>query len=67
MTNTPIRDKRNMIIGWCKDTGDKIIATHRSKGYVGYYGKSTDITFDKTGMVYCYGNGAQCLIREADK
>ncbi len=64
---TIVRNKYNMPIGRCQDYSDRIIATNYKKGYVGYYNKGTDITFDAKGMIYCYGDATQTLIREADK
>lgn len=62
-----VKDNRNMIIGWCRDTGDTIQATHRTKGFVGRYVKSSNITYDKYGKLFCYGDGTQSLIRDADR
>ena len=56
-----------MTIGWVRDSGSQLMATHISKGYVGYYNKGTDMTFDSSGRIFCYGDGTCCLIREADK
>lgn len=58
-----VRDKNNMIIGWCRDQGSTIQAISIRRGYCGYYNKSSNITFDKNGAVYCYGDGTCCLIR----
>ena len=58
-----VRDKNNMIIGWCRDMGSIIQAIGIRKGYCGYYNKSSNITFDKEGRVYCYGNATDCLVR----
>lgn len=62
-----IRNEKNMIIGWCKEYPDRIIATHYRKGYVGSYNKGTDTTFDKNGRIYCYGDGSSDLVRQADR
>ena len=64
---TDIRDNLNFIIGWLNDIGSQIQAFHRTRGYVGYYNKSTNLTFTKEGKIFCYGDGAQCLIRFADR
>ena len=56
-----------MIIGWIDDSSDQQRATHLTKGYVGYYSKYSDITFDKDGRIYCHGFGLTDLIREADR
>ena len=62
-----VRNSRNMTIGWCREFADRIIATHFKKGVVGHYLKGNDTTIDKSGRIYCYGDGTQTLIREADK
>ena len=59
-----VRDNSRFIIGWCKKVGDRVVATHYSTGYAGYYSKASDITFDKNGSLYCYGDGTQSLIRD---
>ena len=56
-----------MIIGWCTDYPDVIQAIHIKKGYVGRYVKSSNITFDKQGKIYCFGDGTQSLIRDQNK
>lgn len=56
-----------MVIGWVRDFGDRLTATHIRKGYVGSYTKNSNITVDKTGKIYCFGDGCQDLIRQADK
>ena len=56
-----------MIIGWKDDSSDQQRAFHLTKGYVGYYAKSPDITFDKDDRIYCYGFGVADLIREAER
>lgn len=62
-----VRNKHNMSIGWVRDYGDRLTGTHIRKGYVGSYVKSSDITIDKDGRIYCYGNGLQDLIRSSDR
>lgn len=62
-----VRNAFNMIIGWVRDFGDRLTATHIRKGYVGSYTKNSNITVDKTGKIYCFGDGCQDLIRQADK
>ena len=49
---TDIRDNLNFIIGWLNDNGSQIQAFHRTRGYVGYYNKSTNLTFTKEGKIY---------------
>lgn len=67
MDRREIRNNNNMIIGWIDDSSDQQRAFHLTKGYVGYYAKSPDITFDKDGRIYCYGFGLADLIREAER
>jgi len=62
-----VRNNFNMIIGWVRDIGNRKIATHIRKGYVGAYNKNSDITTDASGKIYCYGDGCQDLVREADR
>ena len=62
-----VRNNINMPIGYVRDYNDRKIATHYRKGYIGSYIKSSDITLDKSGKIYCYGDGTQDLIRQADR
>lgn len=62
-----IKNNKNMLIGWTQDIGDCIQGFHLKKGLVGRYQKSSDITFDKAGRIYCFGDGVTDLIREADR
>ena len=62
-----VRDKNNLIIGWENDLGGQVQALHRLKGVVGFYNKGSNLTFDKSGRIYCYGDGVQCLIRDAER
>lgn len=62
-----IRNNHNMIIGVCKEFADRIVATHYRKGFVGTYVKGTDVTVDKDGKIYCYGDGSADLIRKAEQ
>ena len=62
-----IRNNKNQPIGWVDDSGGNKQAMHIRKGYVGRYIKNSNITFDKAGKIYCYGDGAQCLVRDADR
>ena len=68
MSRKEVKNKYNLVIGWIDDrSGGIYTATHRSKGYVGRYVESSNITFDKSGKIYCYGDGLSDLIREADR
>lgn len=62
-----VRNQYNMIIGWVRDYGDRKVATHIRKGYMGSYTKASNITMDKDGRIYCYGDGLQDIIRSADR
>ena len=62
-----VRNSKNMTIGWLREFPDRIIATHYRKGVVGMYLKGNDSTIEFSGKLYCYGDGTQTLIREADK
>lgn len=63
-----IKNKYNLIIGWIDEReGGISTATHIKKGYVGRYVKSSNLTLDKSGRIYCYGDGLSDLIREADR
>ena len=62
-----IRDKNNLIIGWCRDIGGQIQAIHIKKGYVGNYIKSSNITFDKNGRIYSYDDATSSLVRDAER
>lgn len=64
---TEVRDKNNLIIGWENDLGNQIQAMHRLKGVVGFYNKGTNLTLDKSGKIYAYGNAVQCLVRDAER
>lgn len=65
-TRTEVRNNKNLIIGWCDDFGSEITAFHMRKGFVGRYVKSSNLTLTSKGSVYCYGDGTQSLIRDAD-
>lgn len=64
---TEIRNDKNQIIGWLNDLGNQIQAQHRLKGIVGFYNKNSNITFYMNSKIYCFGNGAQCLVRDAER
>jgi len=61
-----VRNKYNIIIGWCDDFTDMVQATHLKKGYVGRYVKSSNITYDRQGKIYAYGDATQSLIRDQE-
>lgn len=65
--NKEVRNAKNMIIGWCQEYPDRILATHFKRGYVGCYTKGTDTTTDRLGKIFCYGDGTTDLIRAADR
>ena len=62
-----IKNAQNITIGWLNDLGSQIQGQHRTKGIVGFYNKSTNITFYQSGKIYCYGDGVQCLVRMAEE
>jgi len=61
-----VRDSRNIIIGFIEDDGYIKIATHLKKGYAGRYVSSSNITFDKSGRIFCFGDGTDSLIRNME-
>lgn len=67
MDTKEIRNARNMIIGWTKEYPDRIIAVHFKKGYLGCYSKNSDLTLDKRGKIFCYGDGTVSLIRDEER
>lgn len=63
-----VYDQNHMPIGWCRGYGSgRVAAYHIRKGYCGFYSESSKITFDKDSRIYCYGDGSQCLVRDANK
>lgn len=58
-----VKDDKNKIIGWLSTNNGVTQALHNTKGYCGRYVHASDITFDKNGKIFCYGDGAQSLIR----
>lgn len=67
MPDKYIKNNYGMIIGYIKDIGNQLQAFHMQKGYLGYYNKSSDITFKVAGGIYCYGDGLSDMIREAER
>jgi len=67
MNRQDVRNNINLVIGWINDFPDSKTAFHLKKGYVGRYNKASNITFDKNGKIYCYGEDLQSLIREAER
>ena len=63
---TEIRDNRNMPIGYIREDDSIVMAFSFKKGYVGRYVKSSNITFDDMGKIFCFGNGADTLVRNAE-
>jgi intein-encoded DNA endonuclease-like protein len=62
-----VRDSKNSIIGWCRDYGDRVNAIHFKKGLVGFYIKASNITFDGSGKIYCFGDGTTSLVRDNER
>lgn len=62
-----VRDNRNIIIGYCEEYSDRINAQSFKAGLVGFYIKSSNITFDRFGKIYCYGDATSELVRAASK
>lgn len=62
-----VRNAFNMTIGTLQEYSDRIVATHYRKGYAGYYSKGSDTTFDRSGRIYCRGDGTSDLIRELER
>ena len=67
MQQTEIKNNMNITIVLCRDMGSQIQAISFKKGYVGYYHKASNITFDKNGKLYAFGDATQTLVREAAK
>lgn len=61
-----IKDNYNRPIGYIDYKDKWAQGIHLRKGVVGKYDKSVNITFDKLGKIYCYGDGLQSLIRDAN-
>ena len=61
-----VRDKRNLIIGYIRDDGDKLTAWHYKKGIVGFYMKKTNLTLDSKSRIYAYGDAVVSLVYMAE-
>lgn len=61
-----ILDKNRMIIGFLDITEGFVTAYHIRKGYCGRYVVSSDITFDRDGKMYTFGDATETLIRNAE-
>ena len=62
-----IKNAFNIPIGYLREDDSVIIAFSFKKGYVGRYVKSSNITFDGPGKIFCFGDGTDTLVRNADK
>jgi len=67
MADLIVKDKNNVPIGYVRTSDTEKQAINYNKGYVGYYSIFSDITFDKNGKIYCYGDGTTSLVRDASK
>ncbi|MBR7091611.1 MAG: hypothetical protein IKI50_00295 [Clostridia bacterium] len=65
MSEEVVRDNCNMPVGALRESGNQISGFSYEKGYVGFYNKSMDITFDAGGKIFCYGNGVHTLVLAA--
>ena len=61
-----VKDKRNLIIGYIRDDGDKLTAWHYKKGIVGFYMKKTGLTLDSKSRIYAYGDAVASLVYMAE-
>jgi len=57
-----IRGKIGQNIGYLNDIGGQIQAFHLRKGMVGWYNKGSDMTYDRTGKTFAYGDATVALI-----
>ncbi len=62
-----IRNKYNIVIGWVRTYGKTRQAISLKKGYVGRYDEAMDITFDKDGKIYAYGDATDTLVRLSEQ
>ena len=63
MNEIRVRNKYNVVIGWIRTIGKIHQAISLKKGYVGQYNEATDITVDKDGKIYAYGDATDTLVR----
>lgn len=61
-----VRNKSGIIIGWVKDYGDQIQAISLKRGFVGHYNKAADLTFDRSGKLFSYGDATDTLVRNSE-
>ena len=61
-----VKDKRNLIIGYIRDDGDKLTAWHYKKGIVGFYMKKTNLTLGSKSRIYAYGDAVASLVYMAE-
>ena len=63
MNEIKVRNKYNVVIGWVRIVGKIHQAISLKKGYVGQYNEANDITVDKDGKIYAYGDATDTLVR----
>lgn len=61
-----VLNKHHQIIGFLDIDGNFINAFSIKKGWVGRYAKNTDITFDRNGQLFTFGDATETLIRNAE-
>ena len=61
-----LKNEKNYPIGEVRyiDNGNATGICYRSPTFAGSYIKSSDLTFDSDGRIYCHGDGLASLIRE---
>jgi len=62
-----VLNKHRQIIGFLDIDGNFTNAFSIKKGWVGRYSKNTDITFDRNGVMYTFGDATETLIRNAEE
>ena len=65
MSTKYVTDSKSIRIGYVKDSGSVIYAHGPNGENVGYYQKSTDTTFDRSGKRYGFGDLTNALVFEA--
>jgi len=65
MSTKYVTDSKSTRIGYVKDSGSVIYAHGPNGENVGYYQKSTDTTFDRSGKRYGFGDLTNALVFEA--